>query len=245
MSEAFVVCLGRQRLPLLLLHGAPPEGALLPAWPADWPMLDCCLAPLCWQAQHEATIIRSRSAEVWWNWLDLIIVISGIVEQVVFPLLGSSIGGHLHLAGLRALRLLRCAMPPQDCGRSASPCLPAQAGPPGTRPEATSIPSAVGLVLDTAPGFRELHDGHDCAECHCVARPVQAPGAPLSKGAQLRMWLELDYPTPVWKYVEHAMLIIYTFELTVRVGYHGCRYFVHEDWTWHYLDFCIEARQMS
>ena len=53
------------------------------------------------------------------------------------------------------------------------------------------------------------------------------------------MWLELDYPIPAWKWLEHVLLVLYTFELTVRVGYHGWAYFVHEDWTWHYLDFGI------
>ena len=30
------------------------------------------------------------------------------------------------------------------------------------------------------------------------------------------MWLELDYPSPYWLMLEQVMLIIYTFELTVR-----------------------------
>ena len=58
-----------------------------------------------------------------------------------------------------------------------------------------------------------------------------------------RMWLELDYPVAFWGILEHVLLVIYSFELTVRVGFHGCNYFVHEDWTWHYLDFAIAAQQ--
>ena len=48
-----------------------------------------------------------KSQVVWWNWLDLIIVLSGITE-LLLPLL---VSGHspLHLSGLRGLRLLRLA----------------------------------------------------------------------------------------------------------------------------------------
>ncbi|CAK9065489.1 unnamed protein product [Durusdinium trenchii] len=53
------------------------------------------------------------------------------------------------------------------------------------------------------------------------------------------MWLELDYPLPVWKWVEEFFLVVYVFELSVRLLYYGCGYFVHENWTWHYLDFVI------
>lgn len=44
---------------------------------------------------------------VWWNWLDLLIVLSGFAEMLL-PLL---VSGHspLHLSGLRGLRLLRLA----------------------------------------------------------------------------------------------------------------------------------------
>ena len=59
-----------------------------------------------------------------------------------------------------------------------------------------------------------------------------------------RMWLELDYPVAFWGMLEHVLLVIYSFELTVRVCFHGfCAYFDlrHEDTTWHYLDFVIAA----
>lgn len=42
---------------------------------------------------------------VWWNWLDLIIVVSGIVDQWVLPLIGDHI--RFSVSSLRCLRLLR------------------------------------------------------------------------------------------------------------------------------------------
>jgi hypothetical protein len=57
--------------------------------------------------QHVSMSATLSIQVVWWNWLDLIIVLSGITEMIL-PLLGS---GHspLHLSGLRGLRLLRLA----------------------------------------------------------------------------------------------------------------------------------------
>mmetsp|Transcript_139084 Transcript_139084/g.444209 ORF Transcript_139084/g.444209 Transcript_139084/m.444209 type:complete len:668 (-) Transcript_139084:236-2239(-) len=46
-------------------------------------------------------------SRVWWNWLDLGIVVSGIVDQWLIPLLVGSGGAHFHASALRSLRMLR------------------------------------------------------------------------------------------------------------------------------------------
>merc|ERR1712007_133493 len=52
--------------------------------------------------------------------------------------------------------------------------------------------------------------------------------------------LELDYHTPVWFWLEQAMLVIYFFELAVRLKRWGCKFWIHpDDWTWNNLDFII------
>ena len=56
---------------------------------------------------YQRSLLFGHCSIVWWNWLDLLIVLSGIVEQVVLPVLGSSLGGNVSLKGLRVLRLLR------------------------------------------------------------------------------------------------------------------------------------------
>ena len=158
-----------------------------------------CLELLLKAFYYQRSLLFGQCSIVWWNWLDLIIVISGILEQVIFPCLGSS--GHLHLAGLRALRLLRLAR------------------------------VARGLKL-----LRYLVQSDLSWTQHPAFESFMMGMIVLNA---IVMWLELDYPMPYWKWLEHVMLIIYTFELTVRIGYHGRSYFVHEDWTWHYLDLTI------
>merc|ERR1719310_89346 len=54
------------------------------------------------------------------------------------------------------------------------------------------------------------------------------------------VWLELDYPWAGWYWVEQAFLVIYVFELSVRLKRWGLYFFVHEqDWGWNNLDFVI------
>mmetsp|Transcript_55348 Transcript_55348/g.124368 ORF Transcript_55348/g.124368 Transcript_55348/m.124368 type:complete len:724 (-) Transcript_55348:81-2252(-) len=58
--------------------------------------------------RHRVNYFCGRKAEVAWNWLDLIIVASGIADQWLLPLAFAESGIHGHSFGsLRALRLLR------------------------------------------------------------------------------------------------------------------------------------------
>ena len=150
---------------------------------------------------YQRGLIFGHCSTVWWNWLDLLIVLSGILEQVVLPLLGSSLGGTVSLKGLRVLRLLRL------------------------------LRVARGLKLLRILVQSDLSwTQHPAFETFMMAMILLNA---------IIMWLELDYPSPYWLMLEEVMLIIYTFELTVRVSYHGCEYFIHEDWLWHYMDFGI------
>jgi len=52
-----------------------------------------------------------QASIVWWNWLDLIIVISGVADQWIVPVYdiieGRAQGERFNAGGLRVLRLLR------------------------------------------------------------------------------------------------------------------------------------------
>ncbi|CAE7245868.1 scn4ab, partial [Symbiodinium pilosum] len=169
------------------------------AWADNGFLCFYCFELLLKVIYYQQNLFLGRCSTVWWNWLDVIIVISGLLEQLVLPSLGSS--GHLHLSGLRGLRLLRLAR------------------------------VARGLKL-----LRYLVQSDLSWTEHRAFESFMMGVIMLNA---IVMWLELDYPIPAWKWLEHVLLVLYTFELTVRVGYHGWAYFVHEDWTWHYLDFGI------
>merc|ERR1719379_1987392 len=57
----------------------------------------------------------------------------------------------------------------------------------------------------------------------------------------LIMSFESDFPDWAgWFYVEQVLLIIFSFELLVRLRHWGCRFFYHEsDIAWNWLDFII------
>jgi len=48
--------------------------------------------------------------------------------------------------------------------------------------------------------------------------------------------LELDIDWAGWIWFEHAFLIIYSFELVVRLKFFGCGFFINEDSAWNNLD---------
>ncbi|CAL1146922.1 unnamed protein product [Cladocopium goreaui] len=148
---------------------------------------------------YESRLLCGHCHVVWWNWLDLIIVLSGITE-LILPLL---VSGHspLHLSGLRGLRLLRLAR------------------------------LARGLKL-----LRYLCESDLSWTQHQFFETLMMSVIVVNA---VVMWLELDYPGPLWRWVEEFFLVIYVFELCARLAYHGRSYFVHENWTWNYLDFVI------
>ncbi|CAJ1383245.1 unnamed protein product [Effrenium voratum] len=155
-------------------------------------------------AYFQKTLLCGKCSVVWWNWLDLIIVLSGVLEQTLVPLLGSSGSLPIHLSSLRCLRLLRLA-------------------------RVARALKLIKFLLRSDLSWTE----HPAFETFMmVVIMINA----------IVMWLELDYPLPtlpVWTCVENTLLVIYVFELFVRVAFHGVGYFIHEDWAWHWLDFVV------
>ncbi|CAJ1413926.1 unnamed protein product [Effrenium voratum] len=154
-------------------------------------------------AYFQKTLLWGKCSVVWWNWLDLIIVLSGVLEQTLLPLLGSG-SLPIHLSSLRCLRLLRLA-------------------------RVARALKLIKFVLRSDLSWTE----HPAFEtCMMAVIMINA----------IVMWLELDYPMPtlpVWTCVENTLLVIYAFELFVRVAFHGLGYFYHSDWAWHWLDFVV------
>lgn len=148
---------------------------------------------------YERSLLCGPCHVVWWNWLDLLIVLSGFAEMLL-PLL---VSGHspLHLSGLRGLRLLRLARIARGL-------------------------KLLRIVVDSDLSWTQNKYFETLMMSVIVINAIV-------------MWLELDYPSAVWRWVEEFFLVVYVFELSVRLGYHGIDYFVHENWTWHYLDLII------
>lgn len=149
---------------------------------------------------HGMSLLSGPIRTVWWNWLDLIVVICGIVDQWVVPLLAEE-GERPNMSMARALRLLR-------------------------------------LV-------RIMRIIKICRLClHADMRWVEGPKfqsfimCVIGLNA-VTMGLELDFPWPVWAYLEHAMLVIYTIELLARIMYVGPSFFYNKDMKWNCLDFVI------
>eukprot|EP00930_Biecheleria_cincta_P073889 TRINITY_DN61149_c0_g1_i1.p1 TRINITY_DN61149_c0_g1~~TRINITY_DN61149_c0_g1_i1.p1 ORF type:complete len:673 (-),score=136.97 TRINITY_DN61149_c0_g1_i1:60-2078(-) len=137
---------------------------------------------------------------VWWNWLDVTIVLSGILDQWAMPLVGHQ-GFGFGMTNLRCLRLLRLFR----------------------------IARALKLLKFLLTSDLSWTEDHRFESFMMAVIVVNA----------VVMWLELDYPCHWWTVVEHLMLAAFTFELCVRLAWHGHHYFSHGDWAWHWLDFVI------
>lgn len=148
--------------------------------------------------------------EVWWNWLDMVIVFSGVIDQWVVPIIEASVGGPEQegkggVGGGRALRLLR--------------------------------------LLRLARLARALK----------ILRVLLMSDFSWTEGARFQsfilgviffnsilMGFEADLPDfPLWAIIEQVLLVIYTFELFVRMKRAGWRFFANEDYFWNYMDFLI------
>eukprot|EP00435_Cladocopium_sp_Y103_P031144 s2849_g7.t2 len=160
---------------------------------------------------YERGLLCGHCHVVWWNWLDLIIVLSGITE-LILPFL---VSGHspLHLSGLRGLRLLRLA-------RLARGLMH---GPRWIK--GSGIERFRKLL-------RYLFESDLSWTQHQFFESLMMSVIVLNA---IVMWLELDYPLALWRWVEEFFLVIYVFELCARLAYHGLSYFVHEkldlNWT--------------
>jgi hypothetical protein len=56
----------------------------------------------------------------------------------------------------------------------------------------------------------------------------------------LLMGFETDIPDfKGWYYIEQILLVIYSFELAVRLKKYAASFFCNSDWFWNYMDFVI------
>eukprot|EP00930_Biecheleria_cincta_P016304 TRINITY_DN13310_c0_g2_i1.p1 TRINITY_DN13310_c0_g2~~TRINITY_DN13310_c0_g2_i1.p1 ORF type:complete len:656 (-),score=120.71 TRINITY_DN13310_c0_g2_i1:468-2390(-) len=151
-------------------------------------------------AYYEKHLLIGSLSVVWWNWLDLVIVLSGVVDQWVMPLMDAQKIG-FDLSSLRCLRLLRLFR----------------------------IARALKLLKILFQSDLSWTEDPRFETFMMVVIVINA----------VVMWLELDYPGILWVYMEHSLLAMFTFELVVRIAWHGRAYFTHGDWGWHCLDFTI------
>eukprot|EP00811_Abedinium_folium_P006096 NODE_1560_length_2437_cov_16.032900.p1 GENE.NODE_1560_length_2437_cov_16.032900~~NODE_1560_length_2437_cov_16.032900.p1 ORF type:complete len:683 (+),score=154.93 NODE_1560_length_2437_cov_16.032900:96-2144(+) len=161
---------------------------------------------------YERGLLIGRFTVVWWNWLDLVIVVSGLFDQWLLPLFSQvsegaidseKRGGGHHAGVLRMLRLLRVI-------------------------RVIRVVKIIRLFMKSDLSWTER------AYFQAFITSIIALNA-------IVMGLELNYKSPMWMWVEQAMLVIYTFEMSVRLKRWGIPYFfVHpEDWAWNNLDFSI------
>lgn len=155
-------------------------------------------------------LLCGKLSVVWWNWLDLAIVVSGILDMYVQPILvHTGIMGKEHSALLtsvskimRFARLARLLRILKIVRVFCNSDLSFVAG------------DNFQLFISAVIGF------------NCIV-----------------MWFETDFPTfPGWVFVEHPLLIIFTFEILVRLRYEGHSFFWHSsNVVWNILDFIIVA----
>jgi len=147
---------------------------------------------------HQSGLFVGTCSRVWWAWLDLGIVVSGVFDQWLLPLFlpASSLGAMSGLGALRVFRVLRA------------------------------------LRLLKALWLSDLS---------WTERPrFETFMATVIAVNSITMWLELDYDWPIWPYVEQAFLIIYSFELVVRLRHLGCRFFTDKKTVvWNVLDLVM------
>eukprot|EP00928_Gymnodinium_smaydae_P023849 TRINITY_DN19515_c0_g3_i1.p1 TRINITY_DN19515_c0_g3~~TRINITY_DN19515_c0_g3_i1.p1 ORF type:complete len:688 (+),score=206.52 TRINITY_DN19515_c0_g3_i1:272-2335(+) len=145
---------------------------------------------------------------VWWNWLDFIVVIIGVLDQWVKPLLMSEVSGgsgapsssSTILQGVKMLRLARLFR-----------------------------------VLKIVRFF--FHMDLDWAE----EDPFQIFIMGVIGFNSLMMSFEADYADLViWYYLEQILLVIFAFELAVRLRLYGLKFWCGgEGLVWNYMDFTI------
>mmetsp|Transcript_100742 Transcript_100742/g.260261 ORF Transcript_100742/g.260261 Transcript_100742/m.260261 type:complete len:660 (-) Transcript_100742:156-2135(-) len=164
-----------------------------------------CFELLVKALYFQKSLLIGKISVVSWNWLDLIIVVTGIFDQWVMYLL-STANVHtqfgfstLNLRCLRLLRLFRVA-------------------------RALKL---LRVFLTSDLKWTEGRVFESFMMCVILANA-------------LIMWLELDYPLPVWFWAENVMLAVYVFETSVKMKRLGCNvFFTGPERGWNLLDFGV------
>mmetsp|Transcript_139594 Transcript_139594/g.446687 ORF Transcript_139594/g.446687 Transcript_139594/m.446687 type:complete len:734 (-) Transcript_139594:403-2604(-) len=177
---------------------------------------------LCWYVSElvlKVTLFQRKffvgpcTMEVFFHYLDLIIVLSGIFDQWVLPALGD--GGHsgkghgnhllpfqINPSSLRALRILRVT-------------------------RMLRLVKALNLLFNMDLAWA------DGKEFECICTVVIFINS-------ITMGMELDIQWDGWVWVNMAFLCVYTFETLLKMKRHKWNYFTHDKLaSWHWLDFVI------
>jgi len=153
---------------------------------------------------YQGTFLRGPLSVVWWNWMDLIIVLVGMVDLWVLPLVeAESSTGPSYMSYLRILRLARLVR----------------------------VLKIVHIFLQSDLSWA------DDAIFQSFIMVVIGFNAIL-------MGIEVETPEYnfAWFYVEQLLLVIFTFELVVRLKKSGCVFFIDRRdnaFLWNWLDFII------
>eukprot|EP00928_Gymnodinium_smaydae_P097970 TRINITY_DN9001_c0_g1_i1.p1 TRINITY_DN9001_c0_g1~~TRINITY_DN9001_c0_g1_i1.p1 ORF type:complete len:1051 (+),score=282.61 TRINITY_DN9001_c0_g1_i1:158-3310(+) len=150
---------------------------------------------------YQRDLFVGKLSVVWWNWMDLGIVVSGVLDQWLLPVFKSmsSSGTEFNASGLRALRVLRLFRIMRFL---------------------KIIRAFLGSDLSWTEGiwFQSFMSG-------------------VIAFNSLVMSLELDCEWSGWIWIENAFLVIYTFELALRLKSNGCKFFSDVDnLLWNILD---------
>lgn len=150
-------------------------------------------------AHHGAELFMGPFVASSWNWLDLAIVLSGVVDQWLSPIFLGHRGGSA-LATLRLLRLFRFLR---------------------------------FLKLVKAFLIADLDWLYESQRFDMfIASVIGVNG--------LIMSFQLDIEWAGWVWIDNFFLVIYLFELFLRLKRWGMLFFVHHlDWAWNWLDFSI------
>jgi len=166
-------------------------------------VVELSLKAILWQRK----LLVGKVSDVWWNWLDLVIVVSGVLDMWLKPIaqsagilqsgeggVGSNAVGFLRMLRLarlaRILKLVRVFLMSDLSWVNAAP-------------------------------FQGFMMGVIAFNC-------------------ILMGAESDIEFVGWAYVEQLLLLIYVFELSVRLKYFGCMFFCDSrNLIWNWLDFII------
>lgn len=136
---------------------------------------------------------------VGWNWMDLIIVVFGILDQWVLPLMNvKESGGSSPFMALRLLRLVRIVKIMKNFFNSDL-----------SWTESNRFQAFILCVI----GFNSI----------LIALESDIPGF------------------SGWVYIENLLLLVFLFELAVRLKHDTCKKFFTDenDWGWNWMDFII------
>lgn len=205
---SFVVCLNLVTMFMEMAHPHYKEDF----WFLDQAVLIFYIAELFLKALvYQRDLLLGPCLVVWWNWLDLVIVIAAILDQWLQPLISTLIidangsSGTKQSQLVQVIKFLRIAR--------------------------------LARILKTVRAFMQS----DLSWTNGSHFQLFIMGTIAANS--IIMSFESDYPDwGGWFYVEQVLLIIFTFELMVRIKYAGCQFFIDpKDIAWNWLDLTIVA----